>query len=43
MIGSTRQSVNKVLGEFEADGLIKLERDTILVPSLEKLSRAAHR
>jgi CRP-like cAMP-binding protein len=43
MIGATRQSVNKLLGEFEADGLIRIERDSIVVPSLEGLHRAAHR
>jgi CRP-like cAMP-binding protein len=43
MIGATRQSVNKLLGEFEADGLLRMERDSIVVPSLERLSRAARR
>jgi CRP/FNR family cyclic AMP-dependent transcriptional regulator len=43
MIGATRQSVNKLLGEFEAAGLLRLERDSILVPDLERLSGAAHR
>ena len=43
MIGATRQSVNKLLGEFEADGLLRIERDSIVVPSLERLSRTARR
>ncbi len=43
MIGATRQSVNKLLGEFEADGLLLMERDSILIPNLERLSRAARR
>ncbi|MGD0123404.1 MAG: Crp/Fnr family transcriptional regulator [Candidatus Limnocylindrales bacterium] len=43
MIGATRQSVNKLLGEFEADGLLKMERDVILVPNLDRLARAARR
>ena len=43
MIGATRQSVNKLLGEFEADGLLLMERDSILVPNLDRLSRAARR
>jgi CRP/FNR family cyclic AMP-dependent transcriptional regulator len=43
MIGATRQSVNKLLGEFEADGLLRIERDSILVPDLERLSGAARR
>ena len=43
MIGATRQSVNKLLGEFEADGLLRIERDSIYVPNLERLTRTAHR
>jgi len=43
MIGATRQSVNKLLGEFEDRGLIRVERDSIVVPKLETLMQAAHR
>jgi len=43
MIGATRQSVNKLLGEFEADGLLKMERDVIVVPNLDRLARVARR
>jgi CRP-like cAMP-binding protein len=43
MIGATRQSVNKLLGEFEADGLLRMERDSIVVPSLDRLLGAARR
>lgn len=43
MIGATRQSVNKLLGEFEADGLLQMEKDSILVPNLDRLARAARR
>jgi len=43
MIGATRQSVNKLLGEFEADGLLRIERDSIYVPNLERLARTARR
>ena len=43
MIGATRQSVNKLLGEFEADGLLRIERDSIVVPDLARLSSAARR
>lgn len=43
MIGATRQSVNKLLGEFEADGLLQMERDSIVVPNLDRLARAARR
>jgi CRP/FNR family cyclic AMP-dependent transcriptional regulator len=43
MIGATRQSVNKLLREFEAEGLLQLERDSIVVPDLRALMRAARR
>jgi CRP/FNR family transcriptional regulator, cyclic AMP receptor protein len=43
MIGCTRQSVNKLLGMFTDDGLIRLERDRILVLDLDGLLHTAHR
>ena len=43
MIGCTRQSVNKLLGMFSDDGLIRLDRDRIVVLDLDGLSRTAHR
>jgi CRP/FNR family transcriptional regulator, cyclic AMP receptor protein len=43
MIGCTRQSVNKLLGMFTDDGLIRLERDRIVVLDLDGVLRAAHR
>ncbi len=43
MIGATRQSVNKLLGEFEQSGLVRLEREAIVVPDLPALVRAARR
>ena len=43
MIGCTRQSVNKLLGQFTDDGLIRLERERIVVLDLEGLNRTAHR
>ena len=43
MIGCTRQSVNKLLGLFTDDGLIRLERDRIVILDLDGLNRAAHR
>ena len=43
MIGCTRQSVNKLLGMFTDDGLIRLERDRIVVLDLDGLHRTAHR
>jgi CRP-like cAMP-binding protein len=43
MIGCTRQSVNKLLGMFTEDGLIRIERDSIVVLDLDGLTRAARR
>jgi CRP/FNR family transcriptional regulator, cyclic AMP receptor protein len=43
MVGSTRQSVNKLLGYFIDDGLIRIERDAIIVVDLPRLQRAARR
>lgn len=43
MIGCTRQSVNKLLGMFTDDGLIRLERDSIVILDLEGLLRTARR
>lgn len=43
MIGATRQSVNKLLGEFEGEGLLRLERDSIVVADVPALARAARR
>jgi CRP-like cAMP-binding protein len=43
MVGSTRQSVNKLLGYLVADGLIRVDRDSIAILDLEGLRRAARR
>lgn len=43
MIGGTRQTVNRLLGEFTAEGMIRIEHDTLVVPDLERLERAASR
>ena len=43
MIGATRQSVNKLLGEFEDEGRIRIERDTLVIPNLAELERAGRR
>jgi CRP/FNR family cyclic AMP-dependent transcriptional regulator len=43
MVGSTRQSVNKLLGFFVDDGLIRMERDAIVIRDLAGLQRAARR
>jgi CRP-like cAMP-binding protein len=43
MIGCTRQSVNKLLGVFTDDGLIRLDRDSIVILDLERLTQTARR
>lgn len=43
MVGSTRQSVNRLLGNLVADGLIRVERDAIVILDLDGLRRAARR
>jgi CRP-like cAMP-binding protein len=43
MIGATRQSVNKLLGEFMEEGLLRLDHETIVIPDLLALSRASRR
>jgi CRP-like cAMP-binding protein len=43
MVGSTRQSVNKLLGYFTDDGLIRQDRDAIVVLDLAGLQQAARR
>jgi CRP-like cAMP-binding protein len=43
MVGSTRQSVNKLLGWFVDDGLIRIERDAIVIIDMPGLRRAARR
>ena len=43
MVGSTRQSVNKLLGQFAGDGYLRLERDAIVLTDLDGLARASRR
>ncbi|MFI5225197.1 MAG: Crp/Fnr family transcriptional regulator [Candidatus Limnocylindrales bacterium] len=43
MIGATRQSVNKLLGLFAEDGLLRLEKDAIVILDLDGLGRMARR
>ena len=43
MVGCTRQSVNKLLGQFTDDGLLRLERDGIVVTDLDGLAATARR
>ncbi len=43
MVGCTRQSVNKLLGQFTDDGLIRQDRDGIVIVDLEGLVAASRR
>ena len=43
MVGSTRHSVNKLLEMFLGDGLLRLDRDMIVVLDLAALARVARR
>ena len=43
MVGCTRQSVNKLLGQFTDDGLLRLERDGIVVTDLDGLTATSRR
>jgi CRP/FNR family cyclic AMP-dependent transcriptional regulator len=43
MVGCTRQSVNKLLGQFTDDGLVRVERDGILVTDVDRLIALSHR
>jgi CRP/FNR family transcriptional regulator len=43
MIGGTRQTVNRLLSDLVAQGLIRLDRDSLVIPDIERLARAAER
>jgi CRP-like cAMP-binding protein len=43
MIGATRQSVNRLLVDLVDRGLVSIERDTLVIPDLERLERLADR
>lgn len=43
MVGCTRQSVNKLLGQFTDDRLIRLERDAIVITDMDGLAAASRR
>ena len=43
MIGGTRQTVNRLLADLVSEGLLRVEKDTIVIPSLERLAHAAER
>jgi CRP-like cAMP-binding protein len=43
MVGCTRQSVNKLLGQFTDDGLIRLEREGIVISDVDGLTATSRR
>lgn len=43
MIGGTRQSVNKLLSGLVDDGLVAIERDTLIITDVDALGRMAER
>jgi CRP/FNR family transcriptional regulator, cyclic AMP receptor protein len=43
MVGCTRQSVNKLLGQFTDDGLIRLDREGIVVTDIDGLITTSRR
>jgi CRP-like cAMP-binding protein len=43
MIGGTRQSVNRLLSGLADDGLIRIERDALIITDVERLARSAER
>lgn len=43
MIGGTRQSVNRLLSDLVEEGLIRIERDRLIISDLEELARRGER
>ena len=43
MIGGSRQSVNRLLADFAAAGLLRFEEDELVIPDPARLQAAAHR
>ena len=43
MIGGTRQSVNKLLSGLVDEGLVRIERDSLVITDIEELDRRAER
>lgn len=43
MIGASRQSVNRLLADFVAGGLLRFEGDVLVIPDAARLAAAAHR
>ena len=43
MIGGTRQTVNRLLADLTAQGLLRIEGDELVIPDLDALARSADR
>lgn len=43
MVGGTRQTINRLLNQLVDDGLIRVERDTLVIPDVDALLRAGER
>jgi CRP/FNR family transcriptional regulator, cyclic AMP receptor protein len=43
MVGGSRESVNRLLADLAARGLIRFERDALVIPDHERLTREARR
>jgi CRP/FNR family cyclic AMP-dependent transcriptional regulator len=43
MIGGTRQSVNRLLSGLVDDGLVRIERDSLVITDVDELARRAER
>jgi CRP/FNR family cyclic AMP-dependent transcriptional regulator len=43
MIGGTRQTVNRLLADLVDQDLIRFQKDVLIIPSVDRLSRAAER
>jgi len=43
VVGGTRQSVNKLLSGLVGDGLVRIERDALVITDVEGLARRAER
>jgi len=43
MVGGTRQTVNRLLSDFVARGLIRVDKDALVIADLDRLARSAER
>jgi DNA-binding transcriptional regulator LsrR (DeoR family) len=41
MIGGTRQTVNRMLAELSESGLVRIEKDGLVIADVDRLSRVA--